>query len=81
MALPRIDAIVFTGGIGENSSYVRKQTLENLKILGYQIDDERNNKSGKESNHLITKDGTPKAIVVATNEELLIALDTEALVK
>ena len=81
MALPRIDAIVFTGGIGANSSYVRKRTLESRKILGYQIDDDRNNKSGEESNHLITKDGTPKAIVVATNEELLIALDTEALVK
>ena len=81
MALPRIDAIVFTGGIGENSFYVRKQALDNLKLLGYQVDEERNLKSGKESNHLITKDGTPKAIVVATNEELLIALDTEALVK
>ena len=81
MALPRIDAIVFTGGIGENSFYVRKQALDNLKLLGYQVDEERNLKSGKESNHLITKDGTPKAIVVATNEELLIALDTEELVK
>ena len=81
MALPRIDAIVFTGGIGENSFYVRKQALDNLKLLGYQVDEERNLKSGKESDHVITKDGTPKAIVVATNEELLIALDTEAMTK
>lgn len=81
MALPRIDALVFTGGIGENSMLVRKTVMENLALLGYQIDEDRNNKSGKESGHIISKDGTPTAMVVATNEELLIALDTEALVK
>ncbi|MCQ2104797.1 MAG: acetate kinase [Fibrobacter sp.] len=81
MALPRIDALVFTGGIGENSMLVRKTVMENLALLGYQIDEDRNNKSGKESGHIISKDGTPAAMVVATNEELLIALDTEELVK
>ncbi len=81
MALPRIDALVFTGGIGENSMLVRKTVMENLALLGYQIDEDRNNKSGKESGHIISKDGTPTAMVVATNEELLIALDTEELVK
>mgnify|MGYP002623823848 CR=1 FL=1 len=81
MALPRIDALVFTGGIGENSKLVRKMAMDNLKILGYQIDEARNEKNGKESGHIISKDGTPTAMVVATNEELLIALDTEALVK
>lgn len=81
MALPRIDALVFTGGIGENSMLVRKTVMENLALLGYQIDEDRNNKSGKESGHIISKDGTPTAMVVATNEELLIALDTEDLVK
>ena len=80
MALPRIDALVFTGGIGENSMLVRKTVMENLALLGYQIDEDRNNKSGKESDHIISKDGTPTAMVVATNEELLIALDTEELV-
>lgn len=81
MALPRIDALVFTGGIGENSKLIRKMAMDNLKILGYQIDEARNEKNGKESGHIISKDGTPTAMVVATNEELLIALDTEALVK
>ena len=81
MALPRIDALVFTGGIGENSRVVRKAVMENLAILGYQIDDARNEDNGKNSGHIISKDGTPTAMVVATNEELLIALDTEALVK
>ena len=81
MALPRIDALVFTGGIGENSRVVRKTVMENLTLLGYQIDDARNEDNGKNSGHIISKDGTPTAMVVATNEELLIALDTEALVK
>ena len=81
MALPRIDALVFTGGIGENSRVVRKTVMENLALLGYQIDDARNEDNGKNSGHIISKDGTPTAMVVATNEELLIALDTEALVK
>ena len=81
MALPRIDALVITGGIGENSRVVRKTVMENLTLLGYQIDEARNEKNGKESGHIISKDGTPTAMVVATNEELLIALDTEALVK
>ncbi|MCF0223936.1 MAG: acetate kinase [Fibrobacter sp.] len=81
MALPRIDALVFTGGIGENSFLVRKTVMENLALLGYQVDESRNNNAGKDSNHEISRDGTPKALVVATNEELLIALDTEELVK
>lgn len=81
MALPRIDALVFTGGIGENSVVVRERVMNGLGLLGYKIDTARNAKNGKESGHLISQDGTPKAMVVATNEELLIALDTEAFVK
>lgn len=81
MALPRIDALVFTGGIGENSAVVRKMVMDNMQLLGYSIDDERNAHSGRNSNHIISKDKTPTAMVVATNEELLIALDTESLVK
>jgi len=82
MALPSLDALVFTGGIGENSRVVRETTLENLSILGFKMDKARNAKNGKESGGIISEEGsTPIAIVIATNEELLIALDTEALVK
>lgn len=80
MALPRIDALVFTGGIGENSPIVRERVLNNLGILGYAVDKEKNNAQGKQSAGIITKDGSPKAMIVATNEELLIAMDTEAFV-
>ena len=82
MALPTLDALIFTGGIGENSRVVRETTLESLSILGFKIDKARNAKNGKESGGIISGEGsTPIAMVIATNEELLIALDTEALVK
>ena len=77
--LGRIDALIFTGGIGENSSFVRKIVLNRLKIFGFDLDTERNNASGKNSNQLITKDGSTKALVIPTNEELLIAQDAATL--
>ena len=80
MTLPRIDALIFTGGIGENSVIVRENVLKNLNILGYIVDKEKNANHGKESGGLITQDGSPKAMIIATNEELLIAMDTEIVV-
>ena len=81
MSLPRIDALVFTGGIGENSAAVREQVLHNLQLLGYRVDTEKNSCNGKNTNGIISSDHTPLAMVIPTNEELLIALDTEALVR
>lgn len=82
MALPKLDALVFTGGIGENSFVVREKTLENLAILGFKIDKQRNLDSGKNSGSIITAEGSkPLAMIVPTNEELLIALDTAAYAK
>lgn len=77
LAIPlgKIDALVFTGGIGENSGVVREKTLNWLKIFGFAIDAERNAVHGKDSNGIITKEKSPVAMVVATNEELLIARD------
>ncbi|QLB13166.1 acetate kinase [Bisgaardia hudsonensis] len=75
----RLDAIVFTGGIGENSALVRELTLNHLKLFGYDIDSEKNlaARFGKEG--VITKDNTPLAMVLPTNEELVIAQDTARL--
>ena len=75
----RLDAIVFTGGIGENSAHIRELTLAHLKLFGYELDMERNlaarfGKSGK-----ITSDKSPLALVIPTNEELVIAQDTARL--
>ncbi|MDP8078918.1 acetate kinase [Phocoenobacter skyensis] len=75
----RLDAIVFTGGIGENSSLVRELTLNHLKLFGYQLDEERNLAARFGNAGVITKDGTPVSIVLPTNEELVIARDTAKL--
>jgi acetate kinase len=80
MALPRLDALVFSGGIGENSAEVRKQTLENLALLGFKTDEARNEIHGKNTNGVISAEGTPLAIVIPTNEELVIAFETEKVV-
>jgi len=76
--LGRIDALIFTGGIGENSVLVRANTLHWLKGFGFQIDNARNAMHGKATGGIITKQESTVALamVVPTNEELLIAQDT-----
>jgi len=75
-ALSKLDAIVFTGGIGENSSGVRARALEHLKVLGVRVDSRLNEQNGDERNGRITEEGCPLCLVVATNEELMIARET-----
>ena len=78
-ALGGLDAIVFTGGIGENSVEVRKETLSNLEYLGIELDEEKNNLTKGE--RIISKsDSRVKVFVIPTNEELVIALDTAQIV-
>ena len=75
-----IDALVFTGGIGENSNTVRAQTVAHLALLGLKLDEQANTdvRFGKEG--IISPKGqTPAIVVVPTNEELMIAHDTAAL--
>ena len=76
------DALVFTGGIGENSALVRMKVLEHLAALGFRVDREANASSGSTRLGIITQvDASgPTAIVVPTNEELAIAEATRALV-
>ncbi|ASY77875.1 MULTISPECIES: acetate kinase [Pectobacterium] len=71
----RLDAVIFTGGIGENAAMVRELSLKKLGLLGFDIDHERNlaARFGKGGN--IAKDGTRPALVIPTNEELVIAED------
>jgi len=77
--LDRIDAIVFTGGIGENNAAVRAKTLGFLGVLRPELDAGRNARHGRGSNGRITQDGSPVAcLVVPTNEELAIARETAA---
>lgn len=79
MDCDHIDAITFTGGIGENGPHVRKLVVDKLKLLGYKIDEEANKATmlGKEG--IISAPNSPVLMVIPTNEELIIAQDTFAL--
>jgi acetate kinase len=74
--LGRLDALAFTGGIGENSATVRRRVVELLGFLGLTIDAEANDAHGRQTRGRITREQRPQALVVPTNEELMIALDT-----
>jgi len=76
VALGRLDAVVFTGGIGENSAPVRAAVLARLAVLGIHVDAEANEANGAGTGGRISTPGGPVALVVATDEELLIARDT-----
>ena len=79
--LGRVDALIFTGGIGENSPQVRAKVLDMLGILGFRLAPERNQNHGRATGGIITVDGATKAMVVPTDEEFLIASDTAAVLK
>ncbi len=80
-AMGGLDAIVFTGGIGENSPLVRKKSLEGMEYMGIAVDEENNKrKIGKEG--IISADSSKiKIMVIPTNEELVIARDTKRIVE
>jgi acetate kinase len=81
-ALSRLDALVFTGGIGEHAASVRAETLAALGVLGAKPDPERNQAHGKGSGGRITRDDSGLlALVVPTNEELVIARETARLAR
>ena len=75
-----VDAIVFTGGIGENSIEMRKDIMDGFQQFGIEIDEEKNNVRGG-AHEVSTDDSKVKVMVVATNEELMIARDTKSIVE
>ncbi len=76
----RLDAIVFTGGIGENSGPIRELVLNRLGIFGIELDSEKNLKARFGGEGIITADNSRiPAMVISTNEELVIAEDTARL--
>jgi len=77
--LQRIDGLIFTGGIGENSAIIRARTLKHLQILRPEINETWNQQHGRESNGRITEETGLACFVVPTNEELMIARQTAAL--
>jgi acetate kinase len=78
--LGRLDAVAFTGGIGENSPTVRAKVVQRLGFLGLTLDPEANAVNGRGHGGRITRESRPVVAVVPTNEELMIALDTAEIV-
>lgn len=78
-----VDAIVFAGGIGENNPHYRARVAKNLEFLGVKIDEELNEKAKRTSveYNVSAPDAKVQMLVIPTNEELMIAKDTEELVK
>jgi acetate kinase len=74
--LGRVDAIVFTGGIGENAALIRRQCCEGLDALGITVDDTKNERSYDEVMEIQRDDASVKVLAVRTNEEREIALQT-----
>ncbi len=76
VSLPRIDALIFTGGIGENSAPIREKVLNRLGVLGYKLDSSANANAVGGKGGIITVKESPVAIVVNTNEEAMIVKQT-----
>ena len=79
-AMGGVDVIVFTAGIGENTSITRREILKGLEFFGFTINTEKNELRGK-IQEISNEDSRVKVYVVPTNEELMIARDTAKLVK
>lgn len=80
VSLKGLDALVFTGGIGENQINIRKKICENLEWMGVKIDLEKNNVKSEQVE--ITEGNAPiRTFIIPTNEELVIARDTKSIVE
>ena len=74
-----LDAIIFTAGIGENSSYIRKLVCSNMDYFGIQLDESKNDIRSKEIREINKIDSRTKILVIPTNEELEIAIQVHRL--
>ena len=79
-AMNGIDILVFTGGIGENDAFIRGEVVKGLSFLGMTLDEPKNAGSRGEEIVISTPDSKVTVCVIPTDEELMIASDTEALV-
>jgi acetate kinase len=75
-----VDAVIFTGGIGENSPDVRRESCKDLEFLGIGVD-EASNASAEKEKFISPVGSKTHVLVIPTNEELVIALDTMKIVK
>ena len=80
VAMNGIDVLIFTGGVGENQINIRKNICKQLEFMGVEIDEEANNMRGEEK-EISKPTSKVKIYVIPTNEELMIAKETEKLIK
>ena len=73
-----VDAIVFTAGVGENNIEAREEITRDLEFMGIQVDKEKNNVRGVAAD-VSAAGAAVRTLVIPTNEELMIALDTQKL--
>ena len=79
-AMGGLDIVVFTGGIGENDCPVREEALSGLEYMGIQLDVEKN-KVFRSEGEITIPESKVKVMVIPTNEELMIAVDTETIIR
>ncbi|WDL74548.1 acetate kinase [Helicobacter winghamensis] len=79
-ALTGVDAITFCAGVGENAKFIRGKIVSHLQFLGITLDEKANLETIGKEGIISTKDSKVKVCVIPTNEELMIARDTRALV-
>lgn len=79
-ALGGVDIIAFTGGVGENQCDIRRKICESFKFIGLELDVEHNATTRGEETIISTADSKVKAVVIPTDEEFVIAKDTEEIV-
>ena len=75
-ALGQLDALVFTGGIGENAAFIRSGACQGLSRLGIEVDEDKNRTQSHKAIEIQTEDGLVKVLVIPTDEELEIAEET-----
>ena len=80
VAMGGIDVLTFTAGVGEKSPYSRNEICEKLQILGVEIEGKLNNVKGEER-EISSPNSKVKVFIIHTNEELMIAKETEKIVK
>lgn len=79
-AMNGLDAVVFTAGVGENSAMLRAAVCRNLSFLGIELDEQANERKESGEREITVPESKVKALVIPTNEELVIARDTYRLI-
>jgi acetate kinase len=71
-----VDAIIFTAGVGENSIVLRKMVCESMEFFGIEIDEEKNDIKARKITEIHSKNSKVKVLIIPTNEELEIAIQS-----